>query len=125
MKNVDLSVKMKAIAGREDQGGGLAWRAKDAKKNYYVARYNPLEDNYRLYKVEMGRRNQNQSADLPHSDGWHTLRVTMEGDHIQCFYDGKLFLEAKDPTFPGPGKIGLWPKADARSHFDDLKVAGK
>jgi hypothetical protein len=123
-KDLDVSVKMKAIAGREDQGGGLVWRAKDAK-NYYVARYNPLEDNYRLYKVEMGRRNQIQSADLPHSDGWHTLRVTMEGDHIQCFYDGKLFLEAKDSTFPGPGKIGLWTKADARSHFDDLKAIGK
>jgi hypothetical protein len=123
-KDLDVSVKMKAIAGREDQGGGLVWRAKDAK-NYYVARYNPLEDNYRLYKVEMGRRNQIQIADLPHSDGWHTLRVTMEGDHIQCFYDGKLFLEAKDSTFPGPGKIGLWTKADARSHFDDLKAIGK
>src|SRR5512143_1725204 len=54
-KDVDLSVKMKAIAGKEDQGGGLVWHAKDAK-NYYVARYNPLEDNYRLYKVDKGRR---------------------------------------------------------------------
>ena len=31
-KNVDISVKMKAIAGREDQGGGLVWRARDATK---------------------------------------------------------------------------------------------
>ncbi len=94
-------------------------------KNYYVARYNPLEDNYRLYKVEKGRRSQIQSADIKHSDGWHTLRVTMENDRIQCFYDGKKVLEAKDSTFQEPGKIGLWTKADARSHFDDLKVIGK
>src|SRR5262249_44587546 len=46
-KDVDLSVRMKAIAGEHDQGGGLVWRARDAK-NYYLARYNPLEDNYRL-----------------------------------------------------------------------------
>jgi hypothetical protein len=123
-QNVDVSVKMKAIAGREDQGGGLIWRAKDAK-NYYVARYNPLEDNYRLYKVEQGRRSQLQSADIKYSEGWHTLRVTMENDRIQCFYDGKKYLDAKDSTFQEPGKIGLWTKADAQSHFDDLKVIGK
>jgi hypothetical protein len=62
-KNVDISVKMKAVAGKEDQGGGLVWRAKDSN-NYYVARYNPLEDNYRVYKVEQGRRIQLQSADI-------------------------------------------------------------
>jgi len=123
-RNLDVSVRMKAIAGQEDQGGGLVWRAKDTH-NYYVARYNPLEDNYRLYKVEMGRRSQLRSADIPHSEGWHTLRVTMEGDHIQCFYDGRKYLEVKDSTFPGPGKIGLWTKADAQSHFDDLKVVEK
>ena len=123
-KDVDLSVKMKAIAGREDQGGGLIWRAKDAK-NYYVARYNPLEDNYRVYKVHKGRRSQLQSADIKHSEGWHSLRVTMEGDHIQCYYDGKKYLDVKDSTFPESGRIGLWTKADAQSYFDDLTVSGK
>ena len=65
-KDVDLSVRMKAIAGETDQGGGLVWRAKDAK-NYYLARYNPLEDNYRLYKVVDGKRTLIQNADITHS----------------------------------------------------------
>lgn len=123
-KDLDISVKIKAIAGKEDQGGGLIWRAKDAK-NYYVARYNPLEDNYRVYKIEKGRRIQLQSADIKHSEGWYTLRVTMEGNHIQCYYDGKRYLDVKDLTFREQGKIGLWTKADAQSHFDDLTVSGK
>jgi hypothetical protein len=38
-KDVDLSVKVKAIEGKNDQGGGLVWRAKDAR-NYYIARFN-------------------------------------------------------------------------------------
>jgi hypothetical protein len=121
-KDVDLSVRMKAIAGETDQGGGLVWRAKDAK-NYYLARYNPLEDNYRLYHVVDGKRVLIQNVDITHSDGWHTLRVTMTGDQIACYYDGKKYLEAKDSTFPGAGKIGLWSKADAQSHFDDLVLA--
>jgi hypothetical protein len=123
-KDLELSVKMKAIAGKEDQGGGLIWRAKDAK-NYYVARYNPLEDNYRLYKVEKGRRSQLKSADIKHMEGWHTLRVTMKDDLIQCYYDGQKYLEAKDNTFSGTGKIGLWTKADAQTQFDDLTVQGQ
>jgi hypothetical protein len=123
-KNVDVSVTMKAVAGKEDQGGGLVWRAGDAD-NYYIARYNPLEDNYRIYKVEKGRRSELQSADIKNSPGWHILRVTMEGDHIQCFYDGQKYLDVKDPTFSGPGKIGVWTKADAQSRFDDLQVKGK
>ncbi len=123
-KDIDISVRMKAVAGKEDQGGGLVWRAKDAK-NYYVGRYNPLEDNYRLYKVEKGRRSQLKSADINHTGGWHTLRVTMKGNLIQCYYDGQKYLEARDNTFSGGGKIGLWTKADAQSQFDDLTAGEK
>ncbi len=54
-KDVDLSVRLSAVAGEIDRGGGLVWRAKD-KKNYYICRYNPLEDNFRVYKVVDGKR---------------------------------------------------------------------
>ncbi len=120
-KDVDLSVRMKAIAGETDQGGGLLWRARDAK-NYYLVRYNPLEDNFRLYKVVNGKRTLIQNADIKHIGGWHTLRVEMEDDHIECYYDGKKYLDAKDTTFTEAGKIGLWSKADAQSQFDDLTL---
>jgi hypothetical protein len=123
-RDVDLSVRMKPIAGETDQGGGLVWRAADAK-NYYLARYNPLEDNYRLYRVVGGKRTLIQNVDITHTDGWHTLRVTMTGDQITCYYDGKKYLESKDTTFPGSGKIGLWSKADAQSQFDDLTLLAR
>jgi hypothetical protein len=123
-KDVDISVEMKAIAGETDQGGGIVWRAKDAK-NYYLARYNPLEDNYRLYKVVGGKRTLLQNADITHSTGAHTLRVTMSGDHMECSYDGKKYLEQKDATFTDAGKIGLWTKADAQTQFDNLTLVGK
>jgi hypothetical protein len=123
-KDVDLSVRMKAVAGETDQGGGLVWRAKDAK-NYYLARYNPLEDNFRLYKVANGKRTLIQNADISHSDGWHTLRVTMVGDAMTCYYDGKKSVEGKDSTLTGAGKIGLWSKADAQTQFDDLTLTGR
>lgn len=120
-KDVDLSVRLKAVAGKDDQGGGLVWRAGD-KDNYYLARYNPLEDNYRLYKVENGKRTMFKNADIKATPGWHTLRITMKGKHMMCYYDGEKKLEADDATFAGAGMIGLWSKADAQSYFDDLTL---
>lgn len=121
-RNVDITVKLKSIAGQIDQGGGVVCRARDAK-NYYIARYNPLEENYRVYKVEDGRRVQLGTADIKRSEGWHTLRVAMIGERIECYYDGKKYLDVSDSTFKEAGKIGLWTKADAQTHFDDLTVS--
>jgi hypothetical protein len=121
-KDLDLSVRLKAVAGEVDRGGGVVWRAKD-KKNYYIARYNPLEDNFRVYKVEAGKRTQFASAKVPGDEKWHTLRVTMVGNKMTCYLDGQRHLEAEDTTFPEAGMIGLWSKADAQSYFDDLAVS--
>jgi hypothetical protein len=124
-KDVDISVKLKAIAGEYDQGGGVVWRAKDAK-NYYIARYNHKEDNFRVYKVVNGVRSQPfQNANAVHHDSWTVVRVTMSGDHIQCYLDGKKLLDVTDSTFPNAGKIGVWSKSDARSQFDDLTLVAK
>jgi hypothetical protein len=126
-KDLDLSVKLKAVEGKEDRGGGLVWRAKDAR-NYYIARYNPLEDNFRVYKVVDGERTMFQDAKAPKGDGWRAIRVVMKGDRIECYLDGSKLLDVRDSTFPDAGKIGLWSKADARSYFDDLTLksgAGK
>ncbi|MBI2825545.1 MAG: DUF1080 domain-containing protein [Planctomycetia bacterium] len=121
-QDVDLSVKFKAIKGANDQGGGLVWRYRDAN-NYYIARMNPLEDNFRVYKVEKGKRTQLETADVKVPAGeWHALRVVHRGNRIQCYLDGKLCLTAMDDTFKGSGKIGLWTKSDAVTHFDDLTL---
>jgi hypothetical protein len=123
-QDLDLSVKLRSIAGVNDQGGGLIWRAKDAK-NYYVARFNPLENNFRVYTVVDGKRTQLQSAEVTHQGDWCRLRVTMKGDHIVCYLDGVKLLDIRDATFPGPGKIGLWSKSDAQTEFDELKLQGR
>ncbi len=125
--NLDFQAAFKAVAGEIDQGGGLLWRAKDAN-NYYVARYNPLEDNFRVYKVIEGKRTQlasaNPDAETP-AGKWHTIRIVHQGDHIQCYLNGKKYLDVKDDALKAAGKVGLWTKADAQTYFADLRVAGK
>jgi hypothetical protein len=125
LKDVDITVRSKGVAGKDDQGGGPVWRFKDIK-NYYIARQNNLEDNYRVYKVVNGRRIQLGSTDFKVPTGtWHELHVTMTGDHILCYFDGKKHLDVRDDTFKDAGKAGLWSKADAQSHFDDFMVKGR
>jgi len=118
LTDVDLTVSFKALNGDLDQGGGPVWRYQDAD-NYYVCRMNPLEDNFRVYKLVQGRRIQLGTANVEAPAGrWHTIRAVQQGNHIQCYLNGKLWLDVKDDTFSGPGKIGVWTKADAMTEFD-------
>jgi hypothetical protein len=125
-KDVELSVFFKAIAGKRDQGGGFVWRYQD-RNNYYICRMNPLEDNYRVYKVVGGKRSaefQDATANVPLNE-WHTLKVKMEGNRIECYLDGKKYLDVKDDSIKDAGKVGLWTKADAQTRFDNFTVNGK
>lgn len=118
---VDVTVKLRAVAGELDQGGGLVWRMRDAR-NYYLARWNPLEKNVRLYKVIDGERKQLSSDELRLDDGWHELRITMKGEQMRCTLDGRSCGSARDASFAEAGRVGLWTKADAQTEFDDLKL---
>jgi YVTN family beta-propeller protein len=117
-----IEVKVKAGTGREDQGGGAIWRVKD-KDNYYIARWNPLEDNFRLYYVKGGSRKMLETANVKADPAkWHTIRVEQKGDEIQCSLDGETLFKVQDRTFLEAGGVGLWTKADAATSFDDLVV---
>src|SRR5262249_12299592 len=121
-KDLDLRVRLRPNTGSEDQGGGLIWRCKD-ENNYYICRMNPLEHNFRVYKVVDGKRQQFDSANVDMTAGkWYRIRAVMIGDKIACFLNGKKLLEAKDDTFNDAGMIGIWTKADASSSFDNLVV---
>jgi hypothetical protein len=122
-KDVEASVAFKANKGKNDQGGGIVWRYQDAN-NYYIARMNPLEDNFRVYKVIDGKRSpefQNAEAKVKAGE-WHTIKVKQAGDHIECFLDGKKYLDVKNNSITKSGKVGLWTKADAQTSFDSFEV---
>lgn len=121
-QDFEMEARIKALEGEEDQGGGLVWRYQDAK-NYYIMRANPLENNFRLYKVVNGNRKQLESANVKMKTGeWFVLKVVMSGNNISCYYNGEKLLSHADDTFPKNGLVGFWSKADAVTLFDDLKV---
>jgi len=121
-KDLEISVRVKAGTGEEDQGGGPIWRVRDAD-NYYIARWNPLEDNFRVYFVKNGRRRQLGSANVKADPAvWHEIEIRHEGNRIEAEFDGKKLIEVEDSTFTEAGMVGLWTKADAATSFDDLEV---
>src|SRR5215472_10118894 len=89
-KDVELAVSFKAIAGDSDQGGGFVWRYQDAN-NYYCCRMNPLEDNYRVYKVVAGKRIQLGAKEgvQVKAGEWHRLKVMVKGHKMEGYLDGK------------------------------------
>ncbi len=120
LKDVEISLWVKSVRGKEDQGGGPIWRAMDAE-NYYIARWNPLEDNFRIYYVKDGERVQIASVKIRLDPSkWYELRIVMKGAHIEGWLDGEKKLEVDDETFGVAGMVGLWTKADAATLFDDF-----
>lgn len=133
-RDADVSVRVKAVSGREDKGGGLVFRYRD-EKNYYVVRTDSLHDDVVLYKVENGRCSPIVPRGLPPSqigvkhdlqpNTWHILKVSFRGKRFQVYVNHRRILQAEDSTYSGPGKVGLSTKADSVTYFYDFRVYPK
>lgn len=133
LKDGFVEVKFKPVSGKEDQAGGVIWRAQDAD-NYYICRANAREDNVTVYKTVAGRRTALDIVGRQGSYGvgekvatarWHTLRVEFTAARCKVFFNGKLLCEVEDRTFSDAGEVGLWTKADSVTCFDDFKYGEK
>ena len=121
-RNVYVSVRFMAVAGAVDQAGGVVLRLTSAN-DYYLARANALENNVRFYRVVGGKRQMIAGVDATVSGrAWHTLGVIARGDRFTILFDGRELFAATDGTLPGPGKIGLWTKADSVTWFERINI---
>jgi hypothetical protein len=120
--DINVSVRFKPMAGRDDASGGIVFRF--AEGHYYVVRANALENNFRLYAYERGRSQLATARVQPPALGqWHTIRVVAVGEHIQAYLNDTLLLEHQDARY-GTGQVGLWTKADSITAFDDFVIHG-
>ncbi len=120
-----VEVKFKAVSGKDDQAGGVIWRAKDAD-NYYIARANALEDNVCIYHTIKGKRTEKKRTEMKVAPNeWHTLRVEFTGNHFTVMLNGNKAIEWDDSTFTEAGMVGVWTKADSVTLFDDFSYGRK
>lgn len=121
-KNVDVSVRFKAVAGSVDRAGGIAVRLIDSD-NYYVVRANALEDNVRFYRVVKGRRVDIAGSNTKVSaNEWHTLGLKAEGESFTVTFDGNALYRATDKSITAVGRVALWTKADSVTRFDRIEI---
>jgi len=126
LRDGDVSVRIKAVSGREDQAGGVVFRYRDPN-NYYLARENALQHNVAILKVENGQTRQITPA-VPHdisANTWNILKVSVRGSRFQVYMNHRRILQGWDKTFSGWGKVGLWTEADSVTYFDDFRVYPK
>lgn len=119
----EIAVFLRAHSGKIDQGGGIIWRVQDCN-NYYIARYNPLEENVSIYYTKDGQRTMlAYSGKIELQDTWHVLRISHKRNRIRAFIDGEMKLMANAGDYiPSEGGVGLWTKADAATAFDNFTV---
>jgi len=121
-RDVDVSVKFRPVSGREDASGGIVFRFSDGR--YYLIRANALEDNFRLYYYDNGRRMlSSASVRAPALGQWHSVRAVAVGERVQGWLNGTLLLDYRDSRFKA-GRVGLWTKADSVTAFDELTIRG-
>jgi hypothetical protein len=126
VRDSDISVRMKPVAGHADQAGGLVFRYRDCN-NYYLARANAIDGSVALYKVENGRRtalNPGVHHDIP-LNAWSILKVSVRGRRFQVYVNHRRILQGFDDTFSTSGKVGLWTVGDSVTYFDDFRVYPK
>jgi hypothetical protein len=134
LRNGDISVRLKPVAGHEDQGAGLVFRYRD-EKNYYLVRADSHDGEIAVYKVENGRctpiRPRGVSPStfaIKHTiqpNTWNILKVSVRGNRFQVYVNHRRLLQADDSSFAGPGKVGLVTVADSVAYFDDFRVYPK
>jgi hypothetical protein len=132
LRDGEVSVRFKPVAGVVDQAAGLVWRYQDPN-NYYVARANALEQNVAAYKVESGTRVSIPPRNMPsrsygvkfnvQSGRWQKLRVVFHDSFFVIYCNEQRLFEIEDHSFALAGKTGLWTKADSQILFDDFLVA--
>jgi hypothetical protein len=126
--NARLSVRFYPLAGKIDQGAGIAFAIKE-DGSYWGVRANALEDNILFFKVVKGKRTVLEtirSVPTP-TRTWHTLTVELRGAKLEASLDGtkrlSRTLNATDATpLDGKARIGLWSKADSHVVFADFEA---
>lgn len=120
--DVKLSIRFYPIAGRIDQGAGIAFDAQP-DGSYWGVRANALENNILFFHVVRGKRTvlDNVRNTPTATKSWHTLVATLRGKQLTVELDGKRYFEKTLDAAP-TGRVGLWSKADSQVLFDEFRV---
>ena len=117
-KDVEVTVRFKAVAGRIDRAGGIAVRLPMPTTTTWFAPMRWRTTSTSIMSCSGSRREIHGVGAKVTSDQWHTLSIKADGDRFTIGFNDKTLFTASDRTFAGAGKVALWTKADSVTRFD-------
>jgi hypothetical protein len=123
VKDVAISLRIKAIGGEEDQGGGIALRL-TAPDSYYLVEMDARRDRVVFLRVANGDAEEIVAVDADiATNAWHTLTVRAVDDEFVVSLDGVWAFTAFDKALSRAGRIALWTATDSVTRFDSIAIA--
>jgi hypothetical protein len=122
VKNAEVELTFVLHEGGITRAAGIVWRFVDPE-DFYVVEADAAAASVRLVRVVNGERRQIASGAATLVAGKvQTLHITAIDESFTVSLDGEVLLETHDGMIAGPGRFGLWSKADSRTSFGDLFI---
>jgi hypothetical protein len=122
LKDADISLRFKALAGKSDQGGGVALRIA-TPANYYLIQIDALRDRALFLLVKNGISEEIAGVDADVAvDQWHTLVVRAQDERFTIYLDGVWLFTGYDKTLSHAGRVALWAKSGSVTRFDQVTI---
>ena len=122
-RNAEISLRLNAIGGKSNQGGGLALRLR-SPQDYYLVQIDALKDRILLSLVRGGLSQEIVGVDADIAfHAWHTLTVRAMDDEFAVSLDGAWIFTGFDKTLSQAGRIALWTGSDSFTRFDSIAIA--
>jgi 3-keto-disaccharide hydrolase len=121
-KDAEISLRIKATGGTEDQGGGIALRL-TAPDSYYLVEMDARRDRVVFLRVANGATEEivGVDADIATNE-WHRLAVRVVDDEFVITLDGIWVFTGFDKTLSRAGRVALWTKGDSITRFDQIEI---
>jgi hypothetical protein len=123
LKNVEISLRLKATGGTSDRDGGIAVRLK-TPDDYYLVQLDALKDRVLFSLVTNGVPLEIVGVDADiSSHTWHSVAIRAKDDEFIVLLDGVWVFTGFDKTLSQAGRIALWTKGDSVTRFDQIEIA--
>jgi hypothetical protein len=121
--DAEVSLRIKATGGRENQGGGIALRL-TAPDSYYLVEMDARRDRVVFRRVANGDAQEIISVDADiATNAWHRLMVRAVDDEFVVSFDGVWAFTVFDKALSRSGRVALWTATDSITRFDSLAIA--
>jgi hypothetical protein len=107
LKNTEISLRLNAIGGKSDRGGGVAVRL-SSPQDYYLVQLDALRDRVIFSLVSNGASEEIVAVDADiASHSWHTLIVRAKDKEFVVSLDRIWVFTGFDKTLSHAGRIAL------------------